>query len=151
MQNQELRKAQELIEASRSRYADLYDFAPVGYFTIDESEIIREVNLTGAVLLGIERKNLVDRPFFSFVKAEFRDAFSSHRKKVLEGCIRPACELVLARKDGREFYAAMKSILEKGSQSFRSAVFDITQQKRAENRVRQSSAQLMTAHETERK
>src|SRR5512143_224728 len=45
MQNEELRRAQEELEASRSRYADLYDFAPVGYFTFDTNGLIMEVNL----------------------------------------------------------------------------------------------------------
>ncbi len=55
MQNDEVRKAQEEVEESRSRYMDLYDFAPVGYFTLDNKGVILEANLTGAELLGIER------------------------------------------------------------------------------------------------
>ena len=34
MQNEELRRAQAEIEASRTRYFDLYDLAPVGYFSL---------------------------------------------------------------------------------------------------------------------
>ena len=48
MQNDELRRFQNEIEESRNKYADLYDFAPVGYFTIKEKGIIEEANLTGA-------------------------------------------------------------------------------------------------------
>src|SRR4030095_15007613 len=56
MQNRELRESRELLEESRSRYADLYDFAPVGYFTFDSEGRIREINLTGAALLGAPRE-----------------------------------------------------------------------------------------------
>src|SRR5687767_7912510 len=49
MQNRELREAQEHLEASRARYADLYDFAPVGYCTLGPEGEIREINLAGAV------------------------------------------------------------------------------------------------------
>ncbi len=63
MQNQELRKAQEELETSRKKYVDLYDFAPVGYFTLDKDGIIMEANLMGASLLGIDRKRLL-KSFF---------------------------------------------------------------------------------------
>ncbi len=48
MQNEELRRAQIELEESRNRYSDLYDFAPIGYFTFDKNGLILEVNLTGA-------------------------------------------------------------------------------------------------------
>ena len=69
MQNEELRQAQGTIIASQERYADLYDFAPVGYFTFDHMGLITEVNLTGASLLGIERGQLSKKPFSLFVAA----------------------------------------------------------------------------------
>ena len=55
VQNGELRRAQRALEESRNRYADLYDFAPIGYYSLDESGVIRELNLTGAALLGRAR------------------------------------------------------------------------------------------------
>ena len=67
MQNEELRRAREELEISRNQYAELYDFAPVGYFTFDAHGVIREVNLAGAQLLGIERGLLLNRPFSSFI------------------------------------------------------------------------------------
>jgi PAS domain-containing protein len=63
MQNAELRLTQETLELSRNMYAELYDFAPVGYFTIDAQGLIEGVNLKGAHLLGIERGLLLKRPF----------------------------------------------------------------------------------------
>jgi PAS domain-containing protein len=52
MQNEELRRAQLEIEKVRDRYSDLYDFAPVGYFTISDKGIILEANLSGARLFN---------------------------------------------------------------------------------------------------
>src|SRR5512146_442197 len=51
-QNEELRRAQGELAASRRKYADLYDFAPIGYFTFDGRGLIHDVNQTGAVMLG---------------------------------------------------------------------------------------------------
>ena len=59
MQNDELRRIQNELEKSRDKYTNLYDFSPVGYFTISEKGIISEVNLTGAVMLGTERKKII--------------------------------------------------------------------------------------------
>ena len=56
MQNEELQKSRAEVEAGLALYADLYDFAPVGYFTFDRDGTIRRVNLTGARLLGLERE-----------------------------------------------------------------------------------------------
>ena len=67
MQNEELRRSQGETEAAWAKYADLYDFAPIGYFTFDPQGVILEANLTGARLLGVERGSLLRTPFVSHV------------------------------------------------------------------------------------
>ncbi len=70
MQNEALRAAQSALEDSRDRYVDLYEFAPVGYLTLNADGMIEQINLTAATLLGKERKQLLQRSFTSLVIAE---------------------------------------------------------------------------------
>src|SRR5664279_3368242 len=73
MQNEELRRAQGELEASRARYFDLFDLAPVGYFTLSEQGLILEANLTGAGLLGVGRRALVKQSLTRFILLEDQD------------------------------------------------------------------------------
>ena len=85
MQNEELRLAREELELSRNEYAELYDFAPVGYVTVDAHRRIERVNLTGAHLLGIERRLLLNKPFVNFIEnAESREIYLKHLKEVAQ-------------------------------------------------------------------
>ena len=63
MQNEELKLAKLEAEDALTKYSDLYDFAPIGLFTFDAQGLIQEVNLAGAMLLGVERRSLMNRQF----------------------------------------------------------------------------------------
>jgi len=65
------------VEALLRQYADLYDFAPVGYFTLARDGAIRQANLAGARLLGVEVGKLIKRRFGVFVSVESRPAFNA--------------------------------------------------------------------------
>jgi len=82
MQNVELRQARDEVEAVLDKYTDLYEFAPVGYFTLAADESIRLVNLAGSVLVGIERLKLIGRPFGMHVSREDRGRFKDFLKQV---------------------------------------------------------------------
>jgi len=86
IQNQNLREAQAAIEESRDRYADLFDFAPAGYLTLDSHGVIREINLTAAGMLARERHYLVGLPFVHFVA-------KADQKRFLDHLSRSKCEL----------------------------------------------------------
>jgi PAS domain S-box-containing protein len=73
MQVEELRMAHLSMEESRDRYVDLYDFSPVGYITVSREGLISEINLTGAAMLGIERKQLLNSRFSSFISSQDTD------------------------------------------------------------------------------
>jgi len=138
MQNEALRKTQLDLEESRDRYADLYDFAPVGYFTFKHRGVIDEVNLTGASLLGVERKKLLNRGFGRFVAEEDLARWDRYLSDVYQNMEKQICELLLRRNDGSSFYAHLESVrvdLGNGTSVVRSIVSDITGRKQAEEQI----------------
>jgi PAS domain S-box-containing protein len=135
MQNEELRRAREELEASRARYFDLYDMAPVGYLTIGEPGLILEANLTAAKLLGVARGALVKQPLPSFILPEDQDILYLHRKKLLETGAPQAWELRLLRKNSGPFWARAEAAMARdndGAAICRLVLSDIDERKRAE-------------------
>ena len=140
MQNAELRRAQEELELSRNKYVELYDFAPVGYFTFDAHGLIEGVNLTGAHLLGIERGLLLKRPFISFIaEAADRKIFLKHCEEVFQKQGNQTCEIRLKRKYGAAFYAQLQSIAKENidgkAGDILTTIIDITEHKKAEEKI----------------
>jgi PAS domain S-box-containing protein len=139
MQNDELRKAQWEIETSRDRYADLYDFAPVGYLTLDLQGLILEVNLTGAELLGETRGALVKTGFHRFIDESDRSAFHLFCRQLLQTGDRQGCEPKIARKDGSSFWARLEGIAAMDShgipKQYRVSLSDISHRKQAEEEI----------------
>jgi PAS domain S-box-containing protein len=107
MQNEALRQKQAELEAMRDRYVDLYDFAPVGYLTLDPNGMIEELNLTAVKLLGAERKDLLHRRFASLLIHE--DEYRC--RELLLGMIdrdeQRRIELTMQRRDGTVFQAQL--------------------------------------------
>lgn len=136
MQNEALQRAQEIITQARDRYADLYDFAPVGYFTLDRKGKIVEVNLAGAQLLGVERDLLVNQSSFRWVAPESREVCRTHYRKVFANQGPQTCEVKLRRRGGPPFYAALETVAAPGEAGAvlhcRTAMSDITLRKQAE-------------------
>ena len=100
MQYEELMVAQAETESLRARYLDLFDFAPVGYVTIDILGVVQEMNLHGAKMLGVERHRLTNRRFLQFVAPVSRDAFLRFMIEVLASTEEPlALEVDLQHPD----------------------------------------------------
>jgi PAS domain S-box-containing protein len=136
MQNEELRRTQYELEASRHKYTDLYEFAPIGYFTFDTYGHVVEANLTGCQMLGVERGAIINKPFRSFVARESQNQFHLHRRAALTPGLKQTCEIALVRKDGEKFEARLDSVPVQNDDEHvigsRVAVIDITKQKQAQ-------------------
>lgn len=105
LQNEDLRRAQEELVKSQRRYVDLYDFAPIAYFTLNEQAKILEVNLTAAEMLGVPRAQLLGRFFTDFIASEDQEVFYQQRKNLLASRQRRSYDLRL-RKNTEEFFHA---------------------------------------------
>jgi PAS domain S-box-containing protein len=152
MQNEDLRHAYAEIESSRRKYADLYDFSPVGYFTFDKNGLIQEVNHTGAGMLSMAKRFLLGKPFQIFIEPDGRAAFRGHLAEVFRTQTRQTCEVNLRRKDGILFPAQLQSIGadsgEGATDSCRTAVSDISERKRIELSLQESEEKFRTLFES---
>ena len=145
MQNEELHRTQVELEASRARYFDLYDLAPVGYVTLSEQGLILEANLTAATLLGVARGALVKRPLPRFILPEDQDIYYRHRKQLFETSAPQVCELRMLRADAAPFWARLEATAAQdadGAPVCRIVVSDITAHKQAEEALRESREEL---------
>lgn len=137
MQNEELKRAKLVAEDALAKYSDLYDFAPVGLFNLNEHGIIREVNLAGAMLLGAERRNLSNRSFLMFIARKDRASFDDFCKKTFETPAKQTCELSLLRDGKPIIFVRIEGTANVESppneRECRIAVVDITDSKKAES------------------
>ncbi|OUD12393.1 PAS domain S-box protein [Thioflexithrix psekupsensis] len=110
MQNEELLRTQRALEEAYQRYSDLYDFAPVGYLTLDPQFNITQINLTGAELLGDSRTNLLKSSFYQFIHRHAYNYFQNYHHRLLENKT-PSdhCELQIKRRYADFFYAELQS------------------------------------------
>jgi PAS domain S-box-containing protein len=144
MQNSELQEARDRMESLLEKYTDLYDFAPVGYFSVDKEGVIQEVNLTGAVLLGVERSRLVNQRLPHFVVSDSQPIFRAFLDRVVAKTGKQVCEAALVKKDATIFWASLHGTSTPSDngrgKSCRVAVSDITSLKQGEEAQRRMKA-----------
>ena len=135
MQNEELRHAQADLAKARDRFVDLYDFAPVGYFTLDDKGVIEGANLTGAMMLGEDRGTLIGRRLASFIAPSHLGPWPRQLRKALQQDDSQRLELVLRRRDGTSFHAqldCLRFLTASEPPALRITLTDISQRKLAE-------------------
>jgi diguanylate cyclase (GGDEF)-like protein/PAS domain S-box-containing protein len=140
MQNEELRSAQVLLEEARSKYSDLYEFAPVGYFTLDKKGLILDANLKGANLLGTGKSTLTRTSFSKFVSRDEQDKYYFCHKNILETKTQRTCELKMQKKDGAIFDAQLECMPVRDNKDndirLRIVMSDITEKRRLEETIK---------------
>ncbi|WBF67462.1 PAS domain-containing sensor histidine kinase [Desulfovibrio subterraneus] len=134
LQNEELRRSHAELDATRARYFDLYDLAPVGYCTLSPRGLIMEANLTAASLLGVTRSDMIGEPWTRFVFRDDQDLYYQQRKNFLQATP-TEFDLRLLKKRETEFWAHISASISQDDEAARVCrivMHDISLRKREE-------------------
>ncbi len=134
-QNEELQRTQSDLALAHDRYRDLYDFAPVGYCTLDEQGCILKINLTGAGLLGQPRAALLGKPLARFVSQNDADRWHLYQRWALGRETPQRIDLTMNFADGSHWFAAINSVrvlADDGAPTLRVSITDVTDRMRSE-------------------
>lgn len=133
MQQEELMAAYDEADALREHYADIYDFAPVGYFTLDPVGTIIDLNLAGAILLGIKRSQKNRYRFAASVAPEDVMTFNAFLDDVLTKKTKMRCEIALLPTIHRaKARVRMEAVSDESGGECRMVVIDISSEALAE-------------------
>ena len=151
MQNEALREAQVDLEQSRTKYAELFDFAPVGYLVFDTNGTVVEANLTATEMLQVERAQLTGKPFSRFLVSPSRDPWRFHRQAVFRSGQPRECELELKRRDRARMIVRLRSQPVKNDRDeviqCRTSMTNVTSLAGAEQRLKNSERRFRTLAE----
>ena len=146
MQNRELRDKQQEIELARDKYADLYEFAPVGYLTLDDKGIIRDINLTATGMMGYNRSQLIGKPFSALLGDGRSRNFFRVLRAAMTGKNEQSLELLLKPKNNTSLPIRLQIMPPLSNKAeVRVALIDVSEQKIAEVEVREHREALLHA------
>jgi PAS domain S-box-containing protein len=149
MQNEELRNAQHALAQARDKYADLYEFAPLGYFTLDRNGVILDVNVRGAHMVGREKRVLIKKPFITLIPSDDHATFYTHLKGVFGGLEKQTCEIRLAVQGHNNIIVMLESqavLGINGEVEFcRTAMADVSEIKRLQEEVFKTQEQVLSS------
>lgn len=149
MQNEELLRTQDELAASRARYLDFYDLAPVGYCTVSEKGLIKEVNLTTCTLLNVPRSQLINRPISKFIFADDQDIDYLLRRTLMDTDRSLSYEVRLLQCGGTPFWGQLdvRTVAdEDGGFEQRMVLSDISRRKQVEDKLLTAMAEAELAN-----
>lgn len=138
MQNLELTESEERSRVATEKYSSLYDFAPMGYFTLDPECRIKNMNLSGAKMVGTGRYLLQNKDFRIFVSPDSKDTFNDFFKKILKTDTKEVCKLKLVSQDQSFVFVHVEGVGSTDYQECFLTLMDITQREIAEEKLQSS-------------
>jgi PAS domain-containing protein len=148
MQNEELILANEQARAATEKYVELYDFAPLGYYTISRAGKIIGLNLQGARMLGKERSFLINNPFGFFVKEDSRSIFAAFLEEIFQSKSVVNCDLPLLSVGTISLHVHLTGMISETQDECRITAVDVTEQKKAEDDLRKNLAKYKVLIDT---
>ena len=148
MQKEELQQALDQANTATKQYADLYeeiyDFSPAGYLTLDEKCRISAINLSGAIMVGIERDPLMNMDFKRFILKDSLPVFNNFIKNIFDTSTKQTCEIELSRIGSVAGYFYLEGIQYTGLQKCLVTLVEITEHRRLEKAMAESDTQWQT-------
>ncbi len=146
LQNEELIKTKQELEAAVEKYVELYDFAPSGYLTVTRSGQIIRLNFSAANLLGNDRKKLINRKLENFVRSDSKSYLNHFLSEIFESDTERSCEVALVSEKELPVYAYLLGLVTKDGQFCDISMIDITERVQAEEKVKTTLLELTAAN-----
>jgi len=148
LQNEELRHAWEVAEVANDKYVGLYDFAPSGYFSLSGSGAIKELNISGARMIGKPRNELKNKLFTFFVTEETKPIFRYFLEKVFKGKSKETCEIELVTHGNIPTCVLLTGVVTENQNECNVTAVDITENRMAQEALKSSEKRYRTTIES---
>ncbi|MFZ2277487.1 MAG: PAS domain-containing protein [Prosthecobacter sp.] len=140
LQNEELKLTKAEVDAGLEKYTNLYDFAPVGYFTLGVDGTISQVNLTGTSIVGVQRSRLLGQRFGALLEARVRREFNVFLAQVFKDDARHSADFELLRQDQPPMIVNIAAKRLSNEHECHVVIVDITARKKVEDILRRNEA-----------
>lgn len=148
IQNQELGRIRSDLEISRQKYFHLYEYAPIGYCTIDSHGNVIEINNTALLLFNTTRKHILLTPFIDYIDTAWRDTVYLQNKRATSTGITQKCHVQIVTGTDRLLWVELTSnsalYQEKVQGMLNITMSDITDNKSMEISIQESEARYRT-------
>ena len=138
LQNEELKAAKDAAEVASLKYTELYDFSPMGFFTLSREGIILELNIYGSKLLAVDQLNLRNSSFGFFICEHSKSNYNNFIRNVFESKIKINCEIAIKNKNNEQVEVRLTGIVIDQGLHCLIIMDDITERKFAEKIVAES-------------
>ncbi len=142
MQNHELLLAQERTVQANDRYTELYDFAPIGYFTLSKEGKILKLNHLGAKMLKKERSILINHSFLSFLSQDSINAFNLFMYRIFRSKNKEIEEITLESDEITSSSFIASGIISENDDGFYLTLSDVTELKRTQEELKNNNELL---------